>query len=121
MIRRSILAGEQQTLQVEQENKKINDLVSRLERLQPGSAEHASVLPKVVDLLRQDVRDEGDELLAKLQSRLSPAKLRWVGNAHARTIIDRERRSRKESRDSDIEHGIAKMIERQLPRDGTCI
>jgi hemerythrin-like domain-containing protein len=81
VIRRSVPDGEQLTLQVEQEHQKINEQVTRLEGLQPGSAEYATLLSKVVDLLRQDVRDEEEELFVKLKSRLSSAKLRWVGVA----------------------------------------
>lgn len=79
VIRRSVPNGEQLTLQVEQEHQEINELVTRLERLQPGSPERELVLSRVIVLLRRDVRDEEDVLLPNLQTRSSPATLRWVG------------------------------------------
>jgi hypothetical protein len=81
LIRSRVPDGEQLTLRVEQEHQQINELVATLECAQPGSAEHQKLLSEVIRLLRQDVRDEEDELLAKLQSRSSPARLRLVGMA----------------------------------------
>jgi hemerythrin superfamily protein len=81
VIRRVLPEGHALTLRVEQEHQDINELVTRLEAMEPGSAEHEQVLSRVVGLLRQDVRDEEDELLPRIQAELSPAQLRLLGVA----------------------------------------
>jgi hypothetical protein len=80
-IRRVLPDGQELTLRVEQEHQQINQLVTRLEALEPGTPDHADVLARVVDLLRADVRDEEDLLLPRLQEKLSPAQLRSLGFA----------------------------------------
>jgi hypothetical protein len=81
VIRRLLPDGHALTLQVEQEHQAINVLATRLEGLERGSAEREQVLARMVQLLRQDVRDEEDELLPRLQGRLSAAQLRLLGIA----------------------------------------
>jgi hypothetical protein len=81
VIRRILPDGEVLTLQVEVEHQRINQMVTRLERLKPGSPEHRRLLPELVTLLREDVRDEEDELLPRLQSSLAPTQLRLLGLA----------------------------------------
>jgi hemerythrin superfamily protein len=81
VIRRVLSDGNELTLRVEQEHQTINELVSRLEGLNPGSPEHQQVLCRVVELLREDVRDEEDVLLPQLQERLSLTQLRVLGIA----------------------------------------
>jgi hypothetical protein len=80
-IRRVLPDGEALTLQVEIEHQRINELVTELEALAPGSAAHGEVLERVVALLREDVRDEEDVLLPRLQERLSAGALRRLGLA----------------------------------------
>src|SRR5690606_34652933 len=60
VLRRVLPEGRQLTLKVEMEHQAINELVTRLERLDPSSGERRQVLDRVVALLRQDVRDEED-------------------------------------------------------------
>lgn len=79
LIRRVLPEGDPLTLQVELEHRRINALVTGLEALQPGSPAHDEVLVQVVGLLREDVRDEEDELLPRLQATLSVPQLRLVG------------------------------------------
>jgi hypothetical protein len=81
VIRRVVPDGQELTLRVELEHQEINELVTRLEALKPGSPEHRQVLDRVVDLLQADVRDEEDELLPSLQAKLSSAQLRMLGVA----------------------------------------
>jgi hypothetical protein len=81
VIRRVLPDGHALTLRVEQEHQLINELVTELEVLESGSIAHDQVLGRVVALLREDVRDEEDELLPRLQSRLTPAQLRLLGVA----------------------------------------
>jgi hemerythrin superfamily protein len=80
-IRRLLPDGEALTLQVELEHQQINELVTELEALEPGSPQHQQILAQVVHLLREDVRDEEDALLPRLQEKLSPSQLRRLGIA----------------------------------------
>ena len=79
MIRRLLPNGQALTLQVELEHQRINELVTELETLEPGSAAHEQRLVRIVELLREDVRDEEDALLPRLQAELSPSQLRLLG------------------------------------------
>ena len=81
LIRRGLPDGHDLTLRVEQEHQEINELVSRLELLQPDSPERQELLRRVVRLLREDVRDEEDVLLARLQPKLRVGQLRAAGVA----------------------------------------
>jgi hypothetical protein len=81
LIRRVLPDGQQLTLRVELEHQEINELITRLESLEPHSAEREQVLDRVVFLLRQDVRDEEDKLLPRLQMNLTGLQLRLLGIA----------------------------------------
>lgn len=81
VIRRVLPDGHALTLEVELEHQRINALVTELEALEPGSPAHRQVLSQVVELLREDVRDEEDALLPRLQEKLSTAQLRRLGIA----------------------------------------
>jgi hemerythrin superfamily protein len=80
-LRRSVPDGEALTLRVEQEHQEINELVTRLERARPGDPGREALLDEVVDLLRQDVRDEEDLLLPRLQEHLDDAGLQRLGRS----------------------------------------
>jgi hypothetical protein len=79
VIRRLLPDGNALTLQVEREHQRINELVTRLEATPPGSEEWRAVLDGVIPLLLQDIRDEEDALLPRLQQVLSPRQLRLLG------------------------------------------
>jgi hypothetical protein len=79
VIRRRLPEGHTLTLQVEVEHQRINELVAELEALEAGSPAHQRVLVQLVELLREDVRDEEAELLPRLQASLSASQLRLVG------------------------------------------
>ncbi|HEX9966177.1 MAG TPA: hemerythrin domain-containing protein [Allosphingosinicella sp.] len=81
VIRRLLPEGEALTLRVELEHQQVNALVTELEGLEPGSPSHHRILRQLAELLREDVRDEEDVLLPRLQEKLSPAKLRLLGAA----------------------------------------
>jgi hypothetical protein len=81
VIRRVLPDGHDLTLRVELEHQEINELTARLETLEPGSDDYHELLDRIVNLLRQDVRDEEDELLAGLQVKLTQAQLRRLGVA----------------------------------------
>ena len=57
------------------------ELVSRLVLLPSDSPERQRLLNRVVELLREDVRDEEDLLLPRLQMKLGVGQLRTVGVA----------------------------------------
>lgn len=80
-IRRALPDGDDLTLQVEEEHQQINDLWVRLEQLDPTSAERGEVLARIVVLLREDVRDEEDVLLPRLQDAVGVQRLRAMGVA----------------------------------------
>ena len=79
VMRRVLPDGHALTLQVEVEHQQINELVTRLESLPPGSEDRRQVLDRIVRLLREDVRDEEDKLLPRLQAKLTAGQLRLLG------------------------------------------
>lgn len=81
VMRRALPDGEELTLQVEREHQEVNELVTRLEELDAGSPEREPVLNRLVEVLREDVRDEEDELFPRLQTKVPVAQLRFLGLA----------------------------------------
>ena len=81
VIRKVLPDGEALTLKVEREHQEINELVTRLEFMEAGEPERQNVLDRVVGLLRQDVRDEEDTLLPRLQNKLPTSQLQLLGTA----------------------------------------
>lgn len=81
VIRRVLPEGEALTLQIEQEHQEVNELVTRLEGLTATDPRRAAVLRRLVLVLDEDVRDEEDQLLPRLQARLGPRSLRALGIA----------------------------------------
>jgi hemerythrin-like domain-containing protein len=81
LARRVLGSGERLTLQIEEEHQQINELWRRLESTPVGSSERMVLIAEISDLLRRDARDEEDELLPRLQERLSHRQLRRVGRA----------------------------------------
>jgi hypothetical protein len=77
-LRRAVPDGEELTVKVEQEHQEITELTARLESRPPG-APPSELLAEVVSLLRQDVRDEEDELLPSLQAAMSVQELHRLG------------------------------------------
>ena len=80
VIRRSLSDGEALTLQVEEEHQEVNELVTRLEA-GDVDAERQALLDRLTMVLREDVRDEEDVLLPRLQQQLTPSQLRRLGLA----------------------------------------
>jgi len=78
-VLRRLPGGEELTLRVEQEHQEINELVGALDRTPASSPERGPLLDRVVDLLRQDVRDEEDELLPRLRDALDDQQLQRLG------------------------------------------
>jgi hypothetical protein len=81
VIRRLLPDGETLTLRIEQEHQEVNELVTALESHPVGSSDRPAVLRRLSQVLREDVRDEEDELLPRLQQRLSARQLRVLGLA----------------------------------------
>lgn len=81
-LMRSLLPdGQDLTLQVEREHQEVNELVTALEGMPLDDPARDPLLSALTDVLREDVRDEEDELLPRLQARLSPRRLRAAGLA----------------------------------------
>jgi hypothetical protein len=78
-LRRSVPDGEQLTARVEEEHQEITELIARLEEVGPGDPERPQLIDRAVTLLRQDARDEEDELLPRLQDALTSRQLRRLG------------------------------------------
>ena len=81
VFRRVLPDGHELTLQVEQEHQEVNELWTRLEQTLPTSAERRELIDRLTVVLRQDVRDEEDELFPRLEDALSPRQLRAIGIA----------------------------------------
>lgn len=79
--RRVLADGEQLTLEVEREHQEVNELWTSLEGLPSGSPERTRVLARLTTVLREDVRDEEDELLPRLQDAVGVRRLRALGVA----------------------------------------
>ncbi|CAL9352153.1 hypothetical protein SUDANB58_00486 [Streptomyces sp. enrichment culture] len=80
-VRRSVPDGEELTSRVEEEHQQINDLVSDIERLAPGDPEREEKVRRAFTLVQQDIRDEEDLLLPRLQQAVDGAQLRRLGTA----------------------------------------
>ncbi|WNG87455.1 hemerythrin domain-containing protein [Mycobacterium sp. ITM-2016-00317] len=80
-IRRVLPDGEQLTLEIEREHQEINELFTELERTGPDEEQHRVLFDRIAELLRQDVRDEEDVLLPRLQAALPQTQLVALGTA----------------------------------------
>ncbi|PYF98879.1 Hemerythrin HHE cation binding domain-containing protein [Georgenia satyanarayanai] len=78
-LRRVLPDGHELSLEVEQEHQEVNELVTRLEGMGHGDPERGAVLDRVTVVLRDDVRDEEDVLLPRLQQAVSARDLRRPG------------------------------------------
>jgi hemerythrin superfamily protein len=79
VLRRVLPDGEALTLRVELEHQEVNELVNALERDGLDSPRRSDRLARLVEVLREDVRDEEDLLFPRLQEKLSAAELRRLG------------------------------------------
>src|SRR5690606_20507727 len=79
VLRRVLPDGHDLTLQVEQEHQEVNELVTRLEAMDLTDPDRQPVVDRLAAVLREDVRDEEDELLPRLQRELDTATLRRLG------------------------------------------
>jgi hemerythrin superfamily protein len=80
VLRRVLPDGDELTLRVEEEHQEVNELVAALERT-PSGPLRAERVARLVEVLREDVRDEEDVLLPRLRERVEDAELRQLGLA----------------------------------------
>ena len=73
--------GEQLTLRNEEEHQEINEVAAGLERTSHDDPQRAVLVDRLIDLLRQDARDEEDLILPRLQAVLDRRRLRLLGTA----------------------------------------
>jgi hemerythrin superfamily protein len=81
VMRRVLPDGHELTLEVEREHQEVNELVTALETLEEADPARKPVLARLIDVLREDVRDEEDVLLPRLQEKLGRTRLRGLGLA----------------------------------------
>ena len=79
VLRRVLPDGDALTLQVEEEHQEVNELVSELETTPHEDPRRAVLLARLVEVLREDVRDEEDLLFPRLQQALDGPALRRLG------------------------------------------
>lgn len=80
LLRRVAPDGEALTRRVEEEHQAINELIARIER-SPDDPRRAEWIQEAFALIREDIRDEEDELLPHLRTAFDDRKLRRVGAA----------------------------------------
>jgi hypothetical protein len=80
-LRRALPDGEALTARVEAEHQEITELVADLEASDADDPGRGELIERTVALLRQDARDEEDELLPRLQDALDVNALRRLGVA----------------------------------------
>lgn len=78
-LRRIFSDGEELTARVEREHQEITELVAALERSAPEDPNRPELIDRTVAMLRQDVRDEEDQLLPRLQEAVDIRTLRRLG------------------------------------------
>jgi len=79
VIRRVLPDGDALTRQVEEEHQEVNELVSSLETTPHDDPRRAPMLARLVEVLREDVRDEEDVMFPRLQEALDGKALRRLG------------------------------------------
>jgi hypothetical protein len=78
-LRRTLPDGEELTARVEREHQEITELVATLDATQPGDPQRPDLIARTIEVLRQDVRDEEDEVLPRLQEAVDTKTLRRLG------------------------------------------
>ncbi|MBY6414453.1 hemerythrin domain-containing protein [Rhodococcus sp. BP-252] len=79
IIRKHVPEGEKLTLDIEQEHQQIDELFSDLEAMPPQDPDREPLLQRIFQLLRQDVRDEEDQLLPMLRAAMTDRQLHRTG------------------------------------------
>ncbi|MFI7580436.1 hemerythrin domain-containing protein [Kocuria kalidii] len=81
VVRRVLPDGHELTLEVEREHQEVNELVTALEAMAAEDPARGPLLARLAAVLREDVRDEEDVLLPRLQRALGRRRLRALGLA----------------------------------------
>jgi len=81
VVRRVLPNGQEVTLQVEREHQEVNELVTALESMPLEDPARPSTVSRLVEVLREDVRDEEDVLLPRLQAAVPRVRLTQLGVA----------------------------------------
>ena len=84
--RRVLPDGEALTLQVEQEHQEVNELGPPSSSCPPAARRRSTAIVRLTEVLREDVRDEEDELLPRLQDAVGVRRLRVLGVAGRRCV-----------------------------------
>jgi hemerythrin superfamily protein len=79
VLRRVLPDGDALTLRVEEEHQEVNELVAELETMRQDDPRRSMSLSRLVQVLREDVREEEDVLFPRLQERLDVEDLRRLG------------------------------------------
>jgi hemerythrin superfamily protein len=79
VLRRVLPDGDALTRRVETEHQEVNELVTALERDGLDDPRRPERLARLVEVLREDVRDEEDVLFPRLQEGVTPEELRRLG------------------------------------------
>ena len=66
---------------MEREHQEVNELVTDLESMRPEDPQRSITLARLTEVLREDVRDEEDVLLPRLQSAITRSRLIGLGVA----------------------------------------
>jgi hemerythrin superfamily protein len=83
VLRRVLPDGDALTLQVEKEHQEVNELVTALEKGGLDDPRRPERLARLVEVLREDVRDEEDVLFPRLQEAVDADELRRLGRRWA--------------------------------------
>jgi hemerythrin superfamily protein len=83
VLRRVLPDGDALTLQVEKEHQEVNELVGALERDGLDDPRRPARLARLIEVLREDVRDEEDVLFPRLQEAVDAEELRRLGRRWA--------------------------------------
>jgi hemerythrin superfamily protein len=79
VLRRSLSDGHELTVEVEREHQEINELVKSLEQGNPSDPGRQEVIGRLIEVLREDVRDEENVLLRRLQEAITVGQLQRLG------------------------------------------
>ncbi|MBT3149806.1 hemerythrin domain-containing protein [Streptomyces sp. CHD11] len=80
VLRRTEADGEELTGRVEAEHQAINDLIAQVGK-SPDDPRRTEWIQQAFALIREDIRDEEDELLPRLRERFGDRRLRRIGAA----------------------------------------
>lgn len=81
VVRKTVPDGEELTREVEREHQEINEVFADLDRHEDDRPAYDRCVTRLFSLVRQDIRDEEDKLLPRLQEALDTRRLVQLGTA----------------------------------------